>query len=98
MNQTLGLEAVSLLVVSPLSVLAAVLVLRGNQTGPIAAIPPAAYAAYMFVQYIIGPQYVEYPRVIPFHLAMFVLSGILLVYSWNLVRAEDLPTVSSHSD
>lgn len=94
-NQTLGLETVSLLVVAPLSALAAVLVLRGNRAGPIAAIPPAGYAAYMFVQYIIGPQYVEYPPVIPFHLAMFVLSGILLVLSWNRVRVEDLPTVSS---
>ena len=96
MNQTLGLEAISLLIVAPLSALAAVLILRENRVGPIAAIPPAAYAAYMFVQYVIGPQYVEYPPVIPFHLAMFILSGILLVLSWNRVRVEDLPTISPH--
>ncbi len=98
MNQTLGLEAVSLLVVAPSSALAAVLVLRGDRTGHIVAIPPAAYTTYMFVQYIIGPQYVEYPPVIPFHLAMLILSGTLLVYSWNHVRVEDLPTVSSQRE
>lgn len=93
MNMTLGLEAVSLLVVAPVSALAAVLVFRGSQTGLIAAIPPAAYTAYMFVQYIIGPEYVEYPPAILFHLGMFILSGIILVYSWTHIQIEDIPSI-----
>lgn len=94
MNMTLGLEAVSLLVVAPVSALAAALVFRGSQTGLIAAIPPAAYTAYMLVQYIIGPEYVEYPPVILLHLCMFILSSIILVYSWTHLQSEDIPPVS----
>jgi hypothetical protein len=94
MNQILGVEAVSLLIVAPLSALAAILVLRGNPNGPFVAIPSAAYTAYMFVQYIIGPQYVDYSPAILLHLALFILGGILLVQSWGHVRVKDLPTVS----
>jgi len=93
LNMTLGLEAVSLLVVAPLSALAALFVLRGNQTGLIVAIPPAAYTAYMFVQYIIGPEYVEYPPVILFHVGMFILSGIILMYSWTNYQVENIPPI-----
>ena len=93
MNMTLGLEAVSLLVVAPVSALAAVFVFRGRQTGLIVAIPPAAYTAYMFVQYIIGPEYVEYPPVILFHLGMFILSSSVLVYSWTHLQIEDIPPI-----
>jgi len=94
MNQILGVEAVSLLIVAPLSVLAAVLFLRGNPNGPMVAIPPAAYTAYMFVQYIIGPQYVNYSPAILLHLALFILGGVLFVESWSRVRVKDLPTIS----
>ncbi|MFP8957414.1 hypothetical protein ACLI4Y_11840 [Natrialbaceae archaeon A-CW3] len=93
MNMTLGLEAVSLLVVAPVSALAAALVFTGSQTGLIAAIPPAAYTAYMFVQYIIGPEYVEYPPEILLHLGMFILSSIILVYSWTHLQSEDIPPI-----
>lgn len=93
LNMTLGLEAVSLIIVAPMSALAAVLVFRGSQIGPITAIPPAAYTSYMFVQYIIGPEYVEYPPVILFHLGMFILSGIILVYSWTHLQIEDIPPI-----
>lgn len=94
MNQILGVEAVSLLIVVPLSALAAVLVFQGNPNGPIVALAPAAYTAYMFVQYIIGPQYVDYSPVILLHLGLFILGGILLVQSWSRVRVNNLPTVS----
>lgn len=87
-NQTIGLEAVSLLVVGPWSLAAAWLVFRGHHAGPILAISPAAYAAYMFVQYIVGPQYLAYPPVIPLHLGIFVLSGFVLVRAWHAIRSE----------
>lgn len=94
LNQTVGLEAVSLLIVAPWSAVAAVLVLREHRAGPILAIAPTAYAAYMFVQYVVGPVYTEYPPQLPLHLAIFVLSWLLLVLAWSRVRVEHLPTTS----
>ena len=91
LNQTIGLEAVSLLVVAPWSAAAGVLVLRNHPTGPLIAIFPAVYVAYMFVQYIAGPEYAAYPPILPLHLTMFVLSGSLLVVAWDRIRFEDLP-------
>lgn len=94
LNQTIGLEAVSLLVVAPWCVVAALLVLRGHRAGPVLAVPPAAYAAYMFVQYVVGPQYLAYPPVLPLHLAIFVLGGAVLVLAWNRIRVDALPALS----
>ena len=48
----------------------------------------------MFVQYIIGPEYVEYPPAILFHLGMFILSSIILEYSWTHLQSEDIPPIS----
>jgi hypothetical protein len=93
-NQTIGLEIVSLLIVAPWCLVAAWLVSRRHRAGPLLALPPAAYTAYMFVQYIVGPQYVEYPPVIPLHLGIFVLSGFVLVRAWNTIQSESLPSMS----
>lgn len=79
MNQTIGLEAVSLLIVPPWSAAAAVFVIRGDRAGSVLAVPPAAYAAYMFPQYVVGPQYLEDSPVIALHLSIFVLSGGVLL-------------------
>lgn len=94
LNQTLGLEAVSLLVVAPLSVLAAVLVFRGHSLGPVLALPPTGYTAYMFAQYVVGPGYQSYPAVVLFHLGMFVLGWLLLAAAWGRIRADSLPATS----
>lgn len=91
LNQTIGLDAISLLVVAPWSVAAGWLVLRNHPAGPVITIPPAAYTAYMFVQYIAGPEYAAYPPVITLHLTIFVLSGAVLVVAWNRIQLEDLP-------
>ena len=56
-NQTIGLDAVSLLFVAPLALIAAVLVLRRHIAGPALALGIGAYTSYMFVQYILGPDY-----------------------------------------
>ena len=82
-NQAIGLEAVSLLLVAPLSILAGVLVLRGHRVGPFVAFGPAAYTAYMFLQYVIGPEYVYYAGVLPLHLAMFILGAGIGVAAWT---------------
>lgn len=94
MNQTIGLEAVTLVVVAPWSIVAAVAVHRNHPAGPVLGMAPSAYAAYMFLQYIVGPEYVAYPTVLPLHLAIFVLSWIVLLAAWNAVRPDTLPPLS----
>ncbi len=91
-NQTIGLEAVSLLVVAPLCLAAGLLARRGHRGAAVVALGPAAYSAYMFVQYIVGPGYLRYPRVLPFHLALFVLSVVVGIKAWTLIDERDLPT------
>src|SRR5918995_1854758 len=72
-NQAIGLEAVSMFVVAPLCFLAGVLAIRGRRSAPFVAFGPPAYTAYMFLQYVIGPEYHSYPAVLPLHLALFIL-------------------------
>ena len=55
LNQLLGLELVTTFVVVPVLVCAGVLALRGNPAAPLVAVGPAAYTAYMFAQYVLGP-------------------------------------------
>jgi hypothetical protein len=73
----IGLDAVSLVVVAPPSVVAGVLVLRSHAAGPPVALAVGAYTAYMLVQYIRGPDYLGLPgdsRVLyPLYLALFTL-------------------------
>lgn len=71
-NETLGLEAVSLILVAPLAALAGVLALRDHRAAPILAIGPAAYAAYMLVQYVVGPQYPTYQPSIALHIGLLI--------------------------
>ena len=52
-NQAIGLEAVSLFLVAPLCIFAGVLLVRGHAAGPVLALGPAAYTAYLFLQYVI---------------------------------------------
>lgn len=90
-NETLGLEAVSLLLVAPLAVIAGLLALRGHPAATVVALGPAGYAAYMLVQYVVGPQYPTYQPVILLHLALFILSWALLVAAWRGIDVGWLP-------
>lgn len=93
-NETLGLEAVSLVLIAPLAFLAGVGLLRRRAGAALLALGPAAYASYMLVQYVLGPQYPTYQPSIILHLAMFVLSGTILVRAWGVAGALHLPTRS----
>ncbi len=93
-NETLGLEAVSLLLIAPVALVAGVLTLRGRRAGPILAIGPAAYAAYMLVQYVVGPQYASYQPSIALHIGLFILSAALIVRAWSAADRVPLPPVS----
>jgi hypothetical protein len=59
LNQLIGLDAVSLALVAPLAALAGVLTLRGHALGPVLALGPATYVAYMVPQYVLGPDYLN---------------------------------------
>ena len=90
-NETLGLEAVSLVLVAPLAILAGLLALRGHRAAPLVALGPSGYAAYMLVQYVVGPQYPSYQPSVAFHLGLLVLSVALLVGSWAVAGREPAP-------
>jgi hypothetical protein len=61
------------------------------------AIGPATYAAYMLVQYVIGPQYLVYPRSLPLHLGLFVISVVVAVQAWASIDLARLPDLSSRA-
>ena len=88
-NQLRGLELVTVLLVVPWLVATAVLSWRGHPAAPLLAIGPAGYAAYMFVQYVLGPEYAAYSWAVLFHLAIASLAGALGVVAWQ--RAGDQP-------
>ncbi len=97
LNQTIGLDAASLFVVAPLSVVAGVLILRGVRFGGLLAVGPGLYTVYMFVQYVVGPDYVRYDGnsqgFFPLHLALFILGATATVGGWASVRPEELPAL-----
>jgi hypothetical protein len=94
-NQTIGLDAVSLVVVAPLALLAAALVLRGRALGAALALAVGAYTSYMFVQYILGPDYAGLPgnneRLFPLALFLFAAGWIVALLAWNALDVERLP-------
>lgn len=95
-NQLLGLDAVSLLVVAPLAVVAGVLVLRGRPLGAALGLPPAFYVAYMVPQYVLGPDYLgldgNNERAFPIMLALFVLAVVNVAATWTVIDLRRLPT------
>lgn len=92
--QTVGLEAVSHVLVAPWAFVAGLFALRGHGRAALLAIPPSAYTAYMFVQYVVGPQYTTYTPFVGVHLGIFVLSEVTLVAAWLRVRRTGLPAFS----
>jgi hypothetical protein len=94
-NQTIGLDAASLLLAVPLAALAGALVLRGHAAGPVLALAPAAYTAYMMPQYVLGPEYLSRPGnnelAFPLHLGLFVAGWGLAVLAWRALDGVELP-------
>jgi len=82
-NETLGLDAVSALLVAPVALSVGVLALREHRATWLLALGPTAYGAYMLIQYVVGPQYQSYQPWIPLQLALFVLSASLLLHAWT---------------
>lgn len=94
-NQTIGLDAVSLLCVAPLSVVAALLVARGHIAGAALGLGIGAYTAYMLVQYVLGPEYERLPGnnelLFPLYLLLFALGWLVAIAAWNSFDAVRLP-------
>ena len=89
-NQTIGLDAATLVVVAPLTVAIGVLALRGHGAAPALALGPTSYGAYMLVQYIAGPDHLSYPGVLLLQLAVFIGSWSLAAVAWRLARQPPL--------
>ena len=100
-NQLAGLELVTVGLVVPGLVLGAVLTVRGRPAAPLIVVAPAAYAAYMFVQYVLGPEYASYSLTALFHLVITAVAGVAGVWVVGAVaRARCVaaiagPTVST---
>jgi len=93
-NQLLGLEVVTLVLVVPWTGLAGALALRQDARAPLLALGPTSYAAYMFVQYVIGPEYRAYSWVVLFHVAIVALSGGLALVAWSRAQREPVPSIT----
>jgi hypothetical protein len=81
-NQLVGLELVSVLLVAPWCLASAVLVWRGHRAGAPLALGPAAYTAYMFVQYVLGPEHETFGAGVLLHLALFTLGLVVAIWAW----------------
>ena len=101
-HQGIGLDFVSLTLVAPLLVAAAVLARRGHPAAPALALGPGAYAAYMSVQYVIGPEYTALPgnneRFFLLHLGLLVLGLALAVRAWAAADPAGLPPRSRRGE
>jgi hypothetical protein len=94
-NQGIGLDAVSLIIVAPLCLLAALLVRRGHAAGSALALGPASFALYMIPQYVIGPEYVvtggNNERFFPLHFGLFIIAAAVFLLAWRSLAPRDLP-------
>jgi len=92
-NQLVGLELITALLVAPWAAMAGVAALRGRPAAPIFGFAPSAYAAYMFVQYVLGPEYTHYSITSLVHLGIFVLAAGLMLWSWSLSGRVTAPSL-----
>ena len=93
-NQMIGLDVVSLVVVAPVAVMAAVLVLRDHVAGFALALGVGSYSAYMLLQYVLGPDYTSLPgnseRLFPLYLVLFAFGWIVTLAAWADADGERL--------
>ena len=85
-NQTIGLDATSLLLVAPACLAVAVLAWRGHRLAPVLTLSLGSYVAYMFLQYVVGPEFEFYPATLMLHLALFVAGWALTAHAWIISR------------
>ena len=87
LNQLLGSDAAALFLVSPLTLVAAALALRGHRSAPVLASGIGLYCLYTYAQVVVGQEYLRLPgnveRFFPLLLAVFVLAEATVVVSWR---------------
>jgi hypothetical protein len=93
-NQLLGLEAVTLVLVVPWTFVAGVLALRHDPRAALLALAPTSYTAYMFVQYVVGPEYSAYSWVVLFDVVIFALASGLALTAWSRAQHESVPPIT----
>jgi hypothetical protein len=94
-HQVIGLEVVTVGLVVPIALVAGVLALRGHRAAALLGFGPASYAGYMFLQYVVGPEYATYTAVAFFHTAIFTLSCGTAVWAWVLGSRQPLPHLTA---
>lgn len=96
LNQIIGGDLAGLAVVAPCALVAAVLVRRRHPLGPVVAIAPGLWAVYMYLQLVVGQEYLQLPgnneRFFPLLLALFVLGQGVAVLSWRVASTAPVPT------
>lgn len=92
-DQLVGGEVVSLLVAAPLAIVSGALWLRGNRLAPVLSIGPSAYSLYMYVQYIVGPQYERYGGNSEYFFPLYLML-IILAWSTGLSAWRRIPTIA----
>ena len=93
LDQLLGLELVTVLVVAPMAAGAAALLRRGRAVAPFLGVGAGSYTAYMFAQYVLGPGYTTYRPVVLLHLGIFVLGVTVLTWSWLVAMRTPVPAI-----
>lgn len=96
-NQLVGSDAAALFIVFPATILAALLVFRGQPAGPLLGSGIGVYAIYTYAQVIIGQEYLRLPGNVeywfPLLLAVFILAEAGVVLSLAAIPM-DLPVPS----
>lgn len=99
LNQVIGGDAVALILVAPVSLVAAALVWRRHRAGPIVALAPAAFAMYFYAQLAMGGEFASEPgnseRYFLLLLAVFILGGAAFAMAWTESAAGIYPEPST---
>lgn len=99
--QGIGLDVVSLVLVAPACVAIGLGAVRGRRRASLLAVAPAAYAGYMTIQYVVGPEYLELAgnneRFFAFHLGLFVLALVTGVRAWTMAGPRLLPRMTDRT-
>lgn len=83
-NQTIGLDAATMFLVAPVAVGAGLLLRRRHCLGPILAVVVGSYTAYMYLQFVVGPDYTHYPGTLPLQMGLFIIGGAVAIQGWEL--------------
>lgn len=92
LNQLLGSDTAALVLIAPLTLVAALLSARWHRAGPVLGSGIGVFALYTYAQVIIGQEYLRIPGNVeywfPLLLTVFILAEATLVLSWRALPPE----------